>query len=103
VLATLSEDGSEIYLVMANDSWTRAVPCRIKLRDFRAARAGGIAISSDKLDAKPLLKRKEEAVSNFPVATTGEEVNCSLEPHSVVFVTLAREAGRYSTISKSAR
>jgi hypothetical protein len=103
VLATLSEDGNEMYLVMANGSWTRAVPCRIKLRDFRAARASGIVISSDRLDGKPLLERKEEAVSDFPVATTGDEVSCTLGPHSVVFVTLSREAGRYSTISRSAR
>ena len=90
VLATLSGDGNQIYLVMANGSWTKAVPCRVKLRDFRVAQAQGVVISSDKLDAKPLLERKEDAVSDFPVGTTGEEVNCTLGPHSVAFVTLSR-------------
>ncbi len=90
VLATLSEDGNEIYLVMANGSWTRAVPCRVKLRDFRVAKARGIVISSDQLDGKPLLERKEDAVSDLPVATTPEEVNCTLPPHAIVFVTLSR-------------
>jgi alpha-L-arabinofuranosidase len=103
VLATLSEDGNEIYLVMANGSWTKAVPCRIKLRDFRAAKAGGIVISSDKLDGKPLLEKKEEAVSDFPVATTPEDLSCTLGPHSVVFITVSRQAGGYATTSRSAR
>ncbi len=103
VVATLSADGNEIYLVMANGSWTRAVPCRVKLRDFRAAKAGGIVISSDKPDGKPLLEKKEEAVSGFPVATTPEELSCTLGPHSVMFITVSREAGDYSTTSKSAR
>ncbi len=88
VLATLSGEGNEIYLVMANGSWTKAVPCRVKLRDFRVAKAGGIVISSDKLDGKPLLERKEDAVSDFPVSTMPEEVNCTLPPHAIVFVAL---------------
>lgn len=90
VLATLSEDENEIYLVIANGSWTRSVPCQVKLRDFRAAKAKGVVISSNELDGKPLLERKEEAVSDLPVGTTGEEVNCTLGPHAVVFVTLSR-------------
>ena len=90
VLATLSADGSEIYLVMANGSWTRAVPCQMKLRDFRIAKAAGVVINSDKLDGKPLLERKEDGVSDFPVATTPEEVTCTLPPHAIVFVTLTR-------------
>jgi alpha-L-arabinofuranosidase len=90
VLATLSEDGNQMYLVMANGSWTKAVPCRVKLRDFRAAKASGVVISSDKLDGKPLLERKEDAVSDFPVSITPEEMSCTLPPHAVVFVTLAR-------------
>lgn len=90
VLATLSGDENEIYLVMANGSWTRAVPCRVKLWGFRAAKARGVVISSDELDAKPLLERKEEAVSDFPVDTTPEEVNCTLGPHAITFVTISK-------------
>ena len=90
VLATLSEDENEIYLVMANGSWTRAVPCRLKLQGFHAAQARGIVISSNDLDGKPLLERKEDAVSDLQVGTTGEEVNCTLGPHAVAFVTLSR-------------
>ena len=90
VLATLSEDGNEIHLVIANGSWTRAVPCRVKLQDFHAAKARGIVISSDNLDGTPLLERKDEVVSDLPVETTGQEVNCTLGPHAVVFITLSK-------------
>lgn len=90
VLASLSGDGAEIYLVMANGSWTREVPCLVKLKDFAIAKAKGIVISSDNLDGKPLLEGKEEAVSDFAVVTTENEVRCTLGPHAVVFVTLSR-------------
>ncbi|MCL5279320.1 MAG: hypothetical protein M1376_05390 [Planctomycetes bacterium] len=90
VLATLSEDGRQMYLAIVNGSWTKSVSCRVKLRNFRAARARGIVISSDNLDGKPLLERKEEAVFDFPVTTTPEELTCTLGPHAIVFVTLSR-------------
>jgi hypothetical protein len=89
VLATLSRDGREIYLVIANGSWTRAVPCHVKLENFHADRARGIVITNDKLDGKPLLENKEEAVSDFPVSAVGNEADCIVPPHAVVFVTLA--------------
>ncbi len=91
VLATLSGDGRELYLVAANGSWTRAVPCRVKLQDFRAARIVGVVLTGDRLDGKPLLERKEDAISDLPVTTTGDEVTCTLPPHAVVFVTMARQ------------
>lgn len=91
-LATSSADENQIYLVIANGSWTRAVPCRVKLRDFRVAKARGIVIGNDKLNGKPLLESKKEAISDLPVDTTGQEVNCTLGPHAVVFVTLSKSA-----------
>ena len=89
VLATLSRDGREIYLVIANGSWTRAVPCRVKPEGFSADHARGIVITSGKLDGKPLLQRKEDAVSNFPVSVAGNEADCTIPPHAIVLVTLA--------------
>ncbi len=88
VLATLSEDGHEIYLVIANGSWRRPVPCRVHLDGFRTAHAEGTLITSDDLNGKPLLERKADAVFNFPVRTTESEATCTLPPHSVVFLTL---------------
>ena len=89
VLATLSRDGREIYLVIANGSWTRAVPCHVKLEGFRAAGARGTVITNDKLDGKPLLQKKEEAVSDFAVSVARNEADCTVPPHAIVFVTLA--------------
>ena len=88
VLATLSGDGREMYLVIANGSWTRTVPCRVSLRDFRVDQATAIVITNDRLDGKPLLENKGDAVRDFPVSTNGAKVECSLPPHAVVFVKL---------------
>jgi hypothetical protein len=90
VLATLSRDGDEIYLVIANGSWKRAVPCRVALQNFHVASAKGIVITSDNMDGKPLLEEKEDAVSEFPISATAEAASCTLPPHSIVFVTLAQ-------------
>ena len=90
VLATLSRDGREIFLVISNGSWTRAVPCQVVLQDFRAERADGIMITNNKLDGKPLLDNKREAIFDFPVSTTGTEAKCTIPPHAVVFITLVR-------------
>jgi len=88
VLATLSRDGREIYLVIANGSWTRAVPCHVNLQNFHADHARGIVITNDKLDGKPLLENRREAVFDFPVSGSGNEANCLVPPHAIVFVTL---------------
>lgn len=89
-LVTLSKDERELYLVIANGSWTQAVPCRVHLRNFPAACATGVLLTQDKLDGAPLLARKEDAVKDFPVVRAGADVTCTLPPHSVVFVTLER-------------
>ncbi len=88
VLATLSPDRPEVYLIIANGSWTRSVPCHVSLQHFRADSARGIVISSDNLDGKPLLDQKRDAVADFPVRTTGTETSCTVPPHAVVFITL---------------
>ena len=88
VLATLSRDERALALVIANGSWTRAVPCRVALRNFAADRITGVVLSSDNLDASSLLARKEDAVQDFPVTREGNTVTCTLPPHAVVFVTL---------------
>jgi len=87
-LATVSGDGREIYLVIANGSWTRAVPCRVALKNFRVAEAKGVVLTNDKLDGKPLLKDKQDAVADFSVSAGGDHATCTIPPHSVIFVTL---------------
>jgi hypothetical protein len=49
----------------------------------------GFIITNDKLDGKPLLENKEEAVSDFRVSAAGNEASCVVPPHAVVFVKLA--------------
>ena len=88
-LATLSEDGKTLFLVCVNASWERPAPCRVQLRNFRPAGATGVVLSHGDLDGKPLLERKEDAVADLPVTVAGQEITCTLPPHSAVFVTIA--------------
>jgi hypothetical protein len=90
VLATLSKDEREIYLVIANGSWTRSVPCRIGLRNFAVGHVAGVLLTNDHLDGAPLLDRKEDAVMSFPVAQEASAVTCTLPAHAVLFLTLGR-------------
>ncbi|MCX7008499.1 MAG: hypothetical protein NTY53_14825, partial [Kiritimatiellaeota bacterium] len=90
VLATLSQDEREMYLVIANGSWTQSVPCRVHLRNFAATKAIGVLLSSDKLEGAPLLDKKEDAITGFPLVRSGDDVTCTLPAHAVLFVTLQR-------------
>ena len=88
VLATLSQDGKSICLVIVNGSWRRTVPCEVRLRNFEPAAAEGAILSHGDPDGKPLLERKSDAVADFPIALRGQQLACTLPPHSVVFVTV---------------
>lgn len=90
-LVTLSNDGRTMFLVIANGSWSRAVPCTVHLQNFAAAQATGIVLTNDNLDGKPLLARKSDAVSDFAVTLIDNKAACVIPPHAVVFVTLARQ------------
>lgn len=88
VLATLSEGGRSVYLVIANGSWSKPTDCRVNLRNFTVAEATGVVLSSADPDGKPLVDRKEDVVSSLPVVVEGGVVSCKIPEHSVVFVTL---------------
>ena len=90
VLATLSKDGRELYLVIANGSWSQSFPCSMTTQGFTAKSAAGLLLSHHDLDANPLLQHKEDAISALPVSVKGEQVTCRVPPHSVVFITLAK-------------
>ena len=94
VLATVSKDAGTIFLVVANGSWAQSVPCRIQLRNFSIADAAGILLTHADPDGKPLLDRKEDAVSVFSVATGERDMlTCTIPPHSVTFLTVHRVTG----------
>ena len=87
-LVTLSHDGRTIYLVIANGSWDRSVPCRVSLQNFRCRSAVGTVLSHSDPDGKPLLEEKEDAVAELPVTIGRQSVTCTIPPHSVTFITL---------------
>lgn len=88
LLATVSDDGRTMYLVIANGSWTKAAPCDVSLRNFRAAEASALALSSDDLDGKPLVDRREDVLSACPVTLGEAHLGLTVPPHAVVFVTV---------------
>ena len=88
VIATLSADGRHLYLVAANGSWDRTVPCRATLRGFQAASAETVLLSNNDPDASPILERKEDLVGQLPVQLSQGELTCTLPPHSAAFITL---------------
>ena len=92
-LATLSADGHELYLVIANGSWNQSYPCSVTTKGFSAKSGIGVLLSNDDLNGNPLLKHKEDAISDLPVTLEGTRMTCHVPPHSVVFITL-KTSGR---------
>jgi len=90
LVATLSEDQKRLFLILANGSWNRAVPCRIDLRNFAAGLAAGVILSHADPDGYPLLEKREYLVRGLPVALDGPRLTAALPPHAVVFITLER-------------
>jgi len=90
-LATISEDGRTIYLVIANGSWDRSIPCRVNFRNFKADSAAGTVLSHSDPDGKPLLERKEDFVSELPVIVAEQHITCTIPGHSVVFLIVRRK------------
>jgi hypothetical protein len=92
VLATLSADGAGIYLMIANGSWTQAVPCTVALHGFAVAHARGVVLCSDDLDGKPFIEKKGDFVRDLPLKLDADRLTCTIPAHSVVFVTIERDA-----------
>ena len=88
VLATLNKDGNAIYMVIVNGSWAEETPCQIKVRNFPVSEARGIVLTHPDPDGKPLLERKEDAVSPLPVSTGKDVLHCVIPPHAIAFLTL---------------
>lgn len=88
VLATRSRDKKTVFVMLANGSWDRSIPCRIHLRRWGTGPITGLRLSDSNPDGNPLLNRKEDFVSDFPVSIAHGEIACTLPPHSVVFLTL---------------
>ena len=87
-LATIGADGKTIYLVIANGSWDRSIPCSLSFRSFKADSAIGTVLSHSDPDGKPLLERKEDAISDLAVTVSEKQITCTIPAHSVVFLTI---------------
>ena len=87
-LATLSKDGKTVFLIIANGSWTRAVLCRVHLKNSQAKQMAGVVLSGDDPDGKPILNKEADAVSNCALNPAGDGVEYVVPPHSVTFLTL---------------
>ncbi|MCL4205468.1 MAG: hypothetical protein KJ000_23545 [Pirellulaceae bacterium] len=89
-VATLSDDGQQIFLMLVNGSWTRPVPCRIELRDFPAQRATGIVLSHSDPDGHPFIERHDDLVSDLTLTLDEGRISTTIPPHAVVFLTVQR-------------
>lgn len=89
-VTTLSADGTQLFLIVANGSWTREVPCRIVLFGFPAPRAKGFVLSDSDPDSVPFLGRSAQLAHELALTVKDVELQTALPPHSVAFVTVER-------------
>ncbi len=90
VLATLSRDEKQIFLVIANGSWSKPAPCKVHLSHFPAGKVEGVVLVNSDLDGNPLLDRKEDAVRDFAVDHDDAGLSCTIPAHAVVFLKVVR-------------
>lgn len=90
VVATLSADEQQLYLVLANGSWQASVPARVKLRGFSPCRSTGVVLSNSEPDGDPFLTHREDLVRDLSVEIRGQELTTVLPPHAVAFIALQR-------------
>ncbi len=88
VLASLGQDGREMYLVIANGSWDHSYPCRVGIANFKAETVSGRFLCQDNRDANPLVKHESEVVADLPVTLGESGIEFTVPSHSVVFITL---------------
>ena len=88
ILITASDDGSKVFIVAANASWTKDFPCSITINSFDIGNAGGVLLSNGDLNASMWLKEKSDFVHPFNVKTSGNNVSFEIPRHSIVFINL---------------
>lgn len=90
VMATLSADSSQLFVMIVNGSRERNVPARLRLAGFAPRSCAAVLLRHDDLNAHPLLKHDAEFVSDLPVTLAGETLAFDLPSHSIAFLTLRR-------------
>jgi alpha-L-arabinofuranosidase len=90
VVATLSQDEQQLYLILANGSWEKTVPVRVTLQGFAPRSGTGVVLCHSDPDGDPFLARREDLVRELSLAIQGQELTTVLQPHAVAFVTIQR-------------
>ena len=90
VVATLSADAQQLYLVLANGSWQATVRARVALRGFVPRRGTGVVLSHSDPDGDPFVAVREDLVRDLLVEIEGHELTTLLPPHAVAFVAIQR-------------
>ena len=88
-VATLSDDGRRIFLMLANGSWDRAVPCRIEVQGSPTRQARGVVLSHPDPDGHPFLERHDEQGGDLQLSLDGAHLSTIIPPRSVVFLIIA--------------
>jgi hypothetical protein len=89
-LVTLSRDGREMYIIIANGSWENDYPCTVALANFQAGDAEGRYLSQADPDANPLVDEESDVVKELPINISGGELSFPVPAHSIVFVRLRK-------------
>jgi hypothetical protein len=102
VLATRSQDGNQLYLIVVNGHWDQAVDADFFVRGFHAQSASGKTLSHDDPDARVFVKSADEIIQPLAVTLDAEfdpqnpfvQIRWKAPPQSVSFITLdARQKG----------
>lgn len=88
LMITASDDGKRVFIMTANGSWTKDVPCSITIEGFSAASSKSVLLTHSDIDGHPLLEKKEDFVNELPHTVNGGAVSFTLPAHSIAFVVL---------------
>jgi hypothetical protein len=91
-LVTLSDDGREMYIIIANGSWDDDHHCRVSLTNFEMESAEGRYLSQKHRDADPLVINEADVVKELPIIAETGKTSFWVPAHSIVFVKLCRTA-----------
>jgi len=88
MVATLSADEQQLYLIVANGSWQQTVPAQVTLRGLVPRHGTGVVLSHADPDGDPFLNRRDELVHDLEIEIQGAQLTAKLPPHSVAFLTI---------------
>ena len=89
LLASIDPRTGDLFIIVANGSWQRSVPCELLLLPtFNAKRVTTVCLSDDDLDRHPLLEPGQEYRIPLAAEVKNNVLRTTLPPHSVTFLRL---------------